>query len=231
MVAIILLLTTTSIAAYTYDRISRIIHHKVTHITLRRMTMERSTPNEKTDSEVAKQALTDYIASIRLKMLSYCHPYLTAINYSNRIIVTVNRSGEGTWKGLIWDKSIYKYSVTIDTSEIGNTFIGFAPSKLYDLEGHNYGSCGWYLYLKDGTLFSQNGEYRKAYSRECKVGDTISCIYSSSCSEISFEKNGVTLGVAYTNVNGEDIAPAVELHHVGDSITLSANINQLLQVF
>jgi SPRY domain len=62
----------------------------------------------------------------------------------------------------------------------------------------------------NGTLWSQNEVYNKAYSSGCEVGDTITCIYNDSTSEISFEKNGVSLGVAYTNVNGEDIAPAVE---------------------
>jgi hypothetical protein len=41
----------------------------------------------------------------------------------------------------------------------------------------------------------------------------------------------VSLGVAFTNVKGEDIAPAVELIHSGDRITLSAiSIILLFQV-
>jgi SPRY domain len=58
-------------------------------------------------------------------------------------------------------------------------------------------------------------DFDKAYSNRCQVGDTITSIYSSSSSEIFFEKNGVALGVAFTNVKGEDIA-----HVVG--LTLSA---------
>jgi SPRY domain len=100
--------------------------------------------------------------------------------------------------------------------------IGFAPSKLLDLNGGNNRSCGWYLYLHDGTLYSQDGDERKPYCSGCKVGDSITCIYNSSSGDISFEKNGVSLGVAFTNVEGEDIAPAVELFYTGDSITLSA---------
>jgi hypothetical protein len=38
------------------------------------------------------------------------------------------------------------------------------------------------------------------------VGDTRIYIYNASTSEISFEKNGVSLGVAFTNINGKDIA-------------------------
>jgi SPRY domain len=127
----------------------------------------------------------------------------------------------GCYTGLIWDVSIHKYTVTVNTS--GNMYvnIGFAPSKLFDAAKENSSSCGWYLSLCSGKLFSQNGDFYKAYSSGCRVGDTITCVCNASTSEISFEKNGVSLGVAFTNVNGEDIAPAVELCNKGDSITLS----------
>jgi SPRY domain len=225
MGAIRLLLATTYIAAFTFGRISRIIRHRVAHSSITRLAMGSSTPNEKTDSEIAKQALSDYIDSIRQSMLSYSHhPDLNVIDNNTCIKVSVNI--DRTYRGLIWDKSIYKYSVKIDASTRMHIMIGFAPSKLYDINGSNYHSCGWYLYLKDGTLYSQNDiNYGKAYSSRCNVGDTITCIYNASASEISFEKNGVSLGVAFTNVNGEDIAPAVELYNKGDSLTLSAISN------
>jgi SPRY domain len=77
------------------------------------------------------------------------------------------------------------------------------------------------LYLDDGALYSQNGDSDEPYSSECEEGDTIACIYNASACKISFEKNGVSLGVAFTDVNGEDIAPAIELCEDGDSVTLS----------
>jgi hypothetical protein len=42
-----------------------------------------------------------------------------------------------------------------------------------------------------------------------------------SLARFFFERNGVSLRVAYTNIKGEDIAPAVHLYVMGDSITLS----------
>jgi SPRY domain len=126
--------------------------------------------------------------------------------------------------GLVWDASIHKYTVTVNTSYDMDINIGFSPSKLFDVSKKNYSSCGWYLSLHDGTLYSQNGDHRKAYSSGCEVGDTITCVYNAFTCEISFEKNGVSLGVAYTNVNGEDIAPAVELYCVDDTITLEVSI-------
>jgi SPRY domain len=140
-------------------------------------------------------------------------------NFTN---ITASKTiGTGGYTGLIWDVSIHKYTVTVNKSINMNMKIGFAPSKLFDLSKSNYSSCGWYLSLFSGTLYAQNGDHARTYSIGCKVGDTIACVYNASTSEISFEKNGAFLGVAYTNVNGEDIAPAVELSNVGDSITLS----------
>jgi hypothetical protein len=139
-----LLLTTIPIAAFTYGRISRIIRHRVTHSSISRLTMKCSTPNEKTVSEVAKQALSDYIATIRLKMLSLCthHPELAVID--NNTCITVSVSSGDQWKGLIWDRCIYKYSVNIDTSDYMDVRIGFALSKLFDVSKDNFDLCGWY---------------------------------------------------------------------------------------
>jgi hypothetical protein len=100
--------------------------------------------------------------------------------------------------------------------------VGFAPSNLCTVSKSNYESCGWYLYLCYDTLYSQDGDHGKEYCSGCEVGDIITCIYNASTSEISYENNGVSLGVAFTNVKGEDIAPVVELYDVGDSVTLSA---------
>jgi SPRY domain len=145
---------------------------------------------------------------------------LTVIDSFTDITVTKTAANDA-WRGLVWDGSIHNYTVTSTSSQHMNIMVGFAPSKLFDVSKTNYSSCGWYLYLNGGTLYSQNGDSGKPYASRCKVGDTITCMHDSSSSEISFEKNGVSLGVAFANVSGEDIAPAVELCNVGDSITLS----------
>jgi hypothetical protein len=46
------------------------------------------------------------------------------------------------YRGLISDESIRKYSVKIDTSDDMFIMIGFAPSKLCDLDGRHFESCG-----------------------------------------------------------------------------------------
>jgi hypothetical protein len=69
--------------------------------------------------------------------------------------------------------------VTVNTSNNMYITVGFAPSKLYNVSKPNHFLCGWYLYLNDGTLVSQDGDSGKAYSSGCKVGDTITCIYDA----------------------------------------------------
>jgi SPRY domain len=143
-------------------------------------------------------------------------------NYSN--IAVKKNANTNCYTGLIWGASIHKYTVTVTKTKTHNMYIniGFASSKLFNVSKINNDSSGWYLFLKQGTLFSYTGDYGREYSSECKVGDTITCIYDALSSEISFEKNGVSLGVAFTNVKGEDIAPAVVLYHKNDSITLTS---------
>jgi SPRY domain len=141
-------------------------------------------------------------------------------NYPN---IVVEKKDIEESSGLIWDASIHEYKVTVNKSYNMEISIGFAPSKRFNIAKYNYNACGWYLFLHDGTLWCQDGHGNEEYSSKCKVGDTITCIYDALSSEISFEKNGVSLGVAYTNVKGEDIAPAVELNDEGDSITLSTD--------
>jgi hypothetical protein len=105
-------------------------------------------------------------------------------NYPN-IAVEKNTTND-CYSSLIWDLSIHKYTVRVITSRCMRITIGFAPSKLFDVSKRNSITCGWYLSLHCGLLYSQNGDDGRAYSSECKAGDTITCIYNSSSSEISF---------------------------------------------
>jgi SPRY domain len=153
------------------------------------------------------------------------HSSLTVVDSQTNIIITSKTSTESCdWHGLIWDASMYKYMVTLNKTTNLQIAIGFASCNRFALSTYNFESCGWYLHLYSGSLYSQNGDNYKPYTIPCgcKVGDTITCIYNSSSREISFEKNGVSLGVAFTNVKGEDIAPAVLVaFFFGESITLS----------
>jgi hypothetical protein len=123
-------------------------------------------------------------------------------DYSSLKVTNIIRG----WHGVIWDTSIHKYELLITQTVNMMILVGFAPSKLFDIS-MSIPSCGWFILLNNCS--------------GCKVGDIITCIYDASTSEISYEKNGVSLGVDYcTTVIGEDIAPAVGLFHSDDSVLL-----------
>jgi SPRY domain len=147
-------------------------------------------------------------------------PSLILVHNYRNIKVTVSKSND-SGRGFIWDANIHKYTVTVDASIYMKGRVGFARSKLVDVSAVRFYPYGWCLCLHNGCLWPQNGDSRRAYSTGCKVGDAITCIYNSSSSEISFEINGVSLGVAFINVNGEDIAPACEFYTEGDRYTLT----------
>jgi SPRY domain len=161
-----------------------------------------------------------YQINITISRQYRAHSYFTVVDNNSDLLVT-KITNDGCNNGLVWDASIHKFTLTIYKSLNSNIMIGFAPSKLYDVSKGNHISCGWYLYLQNGTLYSQNGDKYKAYTSGCNVGDTITCTCNVASSEIAYEKNGVALGVAFTNVKGEDIAPAVEMFNGSDVVTLS----------
>jgi SPRY domain len=161
-----------------------------------------------------------YQVKIDLVRQYRAHSSLVLDNNNHNIKVS-KTTENGSWHGLIWDGCIHKYTIAIFSSPSLDIMVGFAPFKLFDITKGNSNSCGWYCRLQNGCLYSQNGVISgKAYTSNYAVGETITCIYNASKGEISFEKNGVSLGLAFSNVSGEDIAPAVELGNIGDTITL-----------
>jgi SPRY domain len=164
-----------------------------------------------------------YQVIVDISMLYKADPSLTVVDNKVNVKVTKNKHNS-IWHGFIWDASIPKYTLTVDSSLNMDIMVGFAPFKYFSVSSDNSNGCGWYLRLNNGCLHSQT--LRNAdgvtYSTKCKVGDIITCVFDASKGEIFYEKNCVSLGDAtFTDVKGVDIAPAVELHHFGDSVTLS----------
>jgi SPRY domain len=221
---VLLLLAVKSIAAFTNGRLSRLIHPKVILNNRRLTTILRSS----NDNDVAKKTLSDYIEQTRDQPLEYKHHSNISIegDGDDRVLKVINKDGVDYRKafGFIWDPRIYKYTLTVGENPFGENsygFPGFAVSNQVDVykDGGRY-AHSWYLSLECGRLFSHNGDYKRDYTSKCKAGDIITCIYDATASEISFEKNGEYLGVAFTNVRGEDIAPLVQFT-VGTSVTLA----------
>jgi SPRY domain len=180
-----------------------------------------TTPKSK--NELAKQALSNYIDKIRFPYK--CHPSISAESVKSRLQVncdSLNHDKNMGFRAFLWDARICEYTVKID--EYPFLYIGFAPSTFkVDLSDVSLLNLGWYFTLHFGELYSQDKgiPFTRDYSKICNVVDTITCIYDASTSEISYKKNGKSLGVAFTNVTGEDIAPVI-IFVTPNIVTLSA---------
>jgi hypothetical protein len=116
LIIVLLVADLSSLKAFTHGRLSRIFHHRVTH--------DNVTTNADR-SEVTKEALYDYTASITVKprRLSYAYnPDLAVVEDSTGI--EGSRNTAGGFIGFVWDTSIYKYSVQISASPM-RFFVGF----------------------------------------------------------------------------------------------------------
>ena len=81
-----------------------------------------------------------------------------------------------------------------------NSMIGLAP-KTFQKDTSIYNNCGWYLYLINGTLYSQSGDGGRSYysGGDLKnVGTIIGVEWNQTTGTVSFFKNGQNLGIAYS---------------------------------
>jgi len=79
--------------------------------------------------------------------------------------------------------------------------IGLAP-KTINKGGNNYSSCGYYLYIANGTLYSQKGDSNKSYSSGDQSQGTVYGVkYNKGKGTVTYYKNGQSMGVAYTGLD------------------------------
>jgi hypothetical protein len=138
---------------------------------------------------------------------------------------TVTKTGSSGWNaGVLGSAPCDRFSVRID--HIGsacNLMIGFSSKQNFQINGQNYTRCGWYLYGSNGNLYSQAGDGSRSYhNTELAVGNVLTVIYNKEKKEISYEKDGTPLGVAFTSVasNGEEIYPALDTYDQHLKVTL-----------
>jgi len=68
-----------------------------------------------------------------------------------------------SWNGTALGSKTKEYTVKIHTSIYGYLMLGFAP-KTINKTSMNYNSCGYYMYVCNGTLYSQSGQSGASYS-------------------------------------------------------------------
>jgi len=90
------------------------------------------------------------------------NPKMSSTNFTfsnkNRKVVFNGTS----WNGTVLGTKCSKYTIKVGTLLYGYLMMGFAPKNI-NLSGSNYTSCGYYLYITNGTLYSQGGQSGSTY--------------------------------------------------------------------
>ena len=105
-----------------------------------------------------------------------------------------------------------KYSVQVVQGQ--NSFIGFATRHGFRKDTSNFKTCGWFIHVASGNLFSQDGIVSKAYGTAILVGSVVTVIHDTIQRHIEFQVNGKSLGVAFTNITNGKLFAAADIFDV-----------------
>lgn len=159
------------------------------------------------------------------------------LNNENPRLAT-KTSNSGCWTTVLGNmpvpsNSIVSWDVKVTESRRNNgscIMIGVAPPDVDQNADRNFEKSGYYFNCFESTLFFgppccfKGKEYgpRKDLGQYVHKGDTVSVIMDTTKGELSFEVNGVNLGVAFNNIPvDKKFVPCVILGHKNDSVELS----------
>lgn len=114
---------------------------------------------------------------------------------------------------------LFYYEVTIDDKgREGFIGLGFCVADILAdrLPGWELGSWGYHG--DDGNAFGGTGK-GFAFGPRFTTGDVIGALWNRMCGQISFFKNGVSLGIAFEGVQTEKLYPTVGLRSTGERVT------------
>jgi len=130
-------------------------------------------------------------------------------------------NGSG-WSGTVLMTKAPKFAIKLGVC-CNATMIGFAPKDI-NKAGNNNESKGYYLYLNGtGVLYSQAGDRGKNYASGLNgdINDVFGGFYNKAKKTITFYRNGVSLGVAYTNIDKKvPLYPAIDFSTQGSEIDI-----------
>jgi len=144
-----------------------------------------------------------------------CGSNITILNNSIAI-----KTGVAGWNATVLSfpiKSSYSLRVA-HRGASGNIMVGLAVADKVNLNGTNYTRSGWYYYVNNGNLYSQNGDNSRAYA-QTQYSTNITVVYDRETRTIKFIVDGIDLGVAYKEIVGE-LCPCVEMHDQGSIVEL-----------
>jgi len=151
---------------------------------------------------------------------SRCGSNLRLTN-DNKTVTKVS-GGDGWNAGVLGTEPVESYHVTITSrGACGNLMVGLAPQSGFQINGTNCSTCGYYIRVYNGTLYSGHGQIDQPYcnGKSINNGDRLTVKHNGEQKQISFALNGQDLGVAFHEVPA-GLFPAVDFYDEGASVTL-----------
>ncbi|KAJ3444638.1 spry domain containing socs box protein [Anaeramoeba flamelloides] len=142
---------------------------------------------------------------------------------STIVLSNDNKTAEnknGGWalvKGkLIMTQGIYRIRIKIDRHNSNNLMIGVCQK---DFTGISYQSAQGWMYDSGSGGTKWHSGTSTNYSQRCNQNDIVTVVVDMDKKEVSFERNGKDLGVAYTGIASE-VVLAVDFATTTDIITI-----------
>jgi len=141
----------------------------------------------------------------------------STITFSKKNLIA-KYNGDG-WQGTALGKKSTKFFIKLNNSQCNYLMIGMAPKNI-NKSGDNYSSCGFYFYITNGSLYSQNGDSDKSYtSGDESQGIIYGVKWDKNKGTISYNKNGQkSFGIAFSNLKKMELLPAFDFDTNGSEI-------------
>ena len=98
--------------------------------------------------------------------------------------------------------------------------VGMAPKNV-ELNGQNFNTCGWYLHVFNGLLYSQAGDASRNYTSSIRENSVILVKHNKERRTISFSIDGQDKGIAFQNIPADmDLYPYVEICHQSGALMI-----------
>ena len=132
------------------------------------------------------------------------------------------------WMGIICKNELdqtleeHKWKIKILKTYDKSIMVGVAPSDFDILSTNQYGSCGWYFYCYNSTLYSGAPfNYNNIQTNLSKVNNEIIVVMNMKKKTLKFIINNEDKGDSYTNIPiNKPLFPAICLYNKDDSIEI-----------
>ncbi|KAJ6252731.1 spry domain-containing socs box protein [Anaeramoeba flamelloides] len=122
-------------------------------------------------------------------------------------------------KRVISEKKIYRWEIKVENDNNGkvDVYLGICPRDAIKEEAIVIG----YLYdAKFGVKISTTQRSRTNYGLVCNSGDIVGILVNKIDNTLTFERNGKSMGVAFSNLPSVDFVLLVELWCNSSDITI-----------